>query len=108
MAYGAANYERLAALKLKKKYDPHNFFRLNPNIKSVCRGVAMRRPTDAAWMQYCKWRGYRRTAVAPAIGDELGPRWLRWDDGLTRAPPRSQPIAARNRARSNAWPRRRK
>ena len=31
MAYGAANYERLAALK--KKYDPDNFFRLNPNIK---------------------------------------------------------------------------
>jgi FAD/FMN-containing dehydrogenase len=30
LAYGA-NYERLAALK--KKYDPHNFFRLNPNIK---------------------------------------------------------------------------
>jgi FAD/FMN-containing dehydrogenase len=30
MAY-AANYERLAALK--KKYDPENFFRLNPNIK---------------------------------------------------------------------------
>ncbi|HEU5246658.1 MAG TPA: FAD-binding oxidoreductase [Candidatus Udaeobacter sp.] len=30
VAYGA-NYERLAALK--KKYDPHNFFRLNPNIK---------------------------------------------------------------------------
>lgn len=30
MAYGA-NYERLAALK--KKYDPDNFFRLNPNIK---------------------------------------------------------------------------
>jgi len=28
--YGA-NYERLAALK--KKYDPENFFRLNPNIK---------------------------------------------------------------------------
>jgi FAD/FMN-containing dehydrogenase len=30
IAYGA-NYERLAALK--KKYDPDNFFRLNPNIK---------------------------------------------------------------------------
>lgn len=30
VAYGA-NYERLAALK--KKYDPDNFFRLNPNIK---------------------------------------------------------------------------
>ena len=30
LAYGA-NYERLAALK--KKYDPDNFFRLNPNIK---------------------------------------------------------------------------
>ena len=30
LAYGA-NYERLAALK--KKYDPENFFRLNPNIK---------------------------------------------------------------------------
>ena len=30
IAYGA-NYERLAALK--KKYDPNNFFRLNPNIK---------------------------------------------------------------------------
>jgi FAD/FMN-containing dehydrogenase len=29
LAYGA-NYERLAALK--KNYDPHNFFRLNPNI----------------------------------------------------------------------------
>jgi len=29
-AYGA-NYQRLAALK--KKYDPDNFFRLNPNIK---------------------------------------------------------------------------
>jgi FAD/FMN-containing dehydrogenase len=29
-AYGA-NYQRLAALK--KKYDPANFFRLNPNIK---------------------------------------------------------------------------
>ena len=32
IAYGA-NYERLAALK--KKYDPDNFFRLNPNIKPV-------------------------------------------------------------------------
>jgi hypothetical protein len=31
-AYGA-NYERLAALK--KKYDPDNFFRLNPNIRPV-------------------------------------------------------------------------
>ena len=30
VAYGA-NYQRLAALK--KKYDPDNFFRLNPNIK---------------------------------------------------------------------------
>ena len=30
IAYGT-NYERLAALK--KKYDPDNFFRLNPNIK---------------------------------------------------------------------------
>jgi FAD/FMN-containing dehydrogenase len=30
IAYGA-NYERLAALK--KRYDPDNFFRLNPNIK---------------------------------------------------------------------------
>jgi FAD/FMN-containing dehydrogenase len=30
IAYGA-NYDRLAALK--KKYDPDNFFRLNPNIK---------------------------------------------------------------------------
>ena len=30
IAYGA-NYQRLAALK--KKYDPNNFFRLNPNIK---------------------------------------------------------------------------
>ena len=30
IAYGA-NYERLTALK--KKYDPDNFFRLNPNIK---------------------------------------------------------------------------
>jgi len=30
IAYGV-NYERLAALK--KKYDPDNFFRLNPNIK---------------------------------------------------------------------------
>lgn len=30
VAYGT-NYERLAALK--KKYDPDNFFRLNPNIK---------------------------------------------------------------------------
>jgi FAD/FMN-containing dehydrogenase len=30
IAYGS-NYERLAALK--KKYDPDNFFRLNPNIK---------------------------------------------------------------------------
>jgi FAD/FMN-containing dehydrogenase len=30
IAFGA-NYERLAALK--KKYDPDNFFRLNPNIK---------------------------------------------------------------------------
>jgi FAD/FMN-containing dehydrogenase len=30
MAYGS-NYERLAALK--KKYDPDNFFHLNPNIK---------------------------------------------------------------------------
>ena len=30
--YGA-NYERLAALK--KKYDPDNFFRLNPNIKPL-------------------------------------------------------------------------
>ena len=30
IAYGA-NFERLAALK--KKYDPDNFFRLNPNIK---------------------------------------------------------------------------
>jgi hypothetical protein len=29
-AYGV-NYGRLAALK--KKYDPDNFFRLNPNIK---------------------------------------------------------------------------
>jgi FAD/FMN-containing dehydrogenase len=32
IAYGA-NYDRLAALK--KKYDPDNFFRLNPNIKPV-------------------------------------------------------------------------
>jgi len=32
VAYGA-NYDRLAALK--KKYDPDNFFRLNPNIKPV-------------------------------------------------------------------------
>jgi hypothetical protein len=30
VAYGG-NYERLAALKMK--YDPENFFRLNPNIK---------------------------------------------------------------------------
>jgi FAD/FMN-containing dehydrogenase len=30
IAYGA-NYERLTALK--EKYDPDNFFRLNPNIK---------------------------------------------------------------------------
>ena len=30
IAYGA-NYERLAALK--NKYDPDNFFHLNPNIK---------------------------------------------------------------------------
>jgi len=30
IAYGS-NYERLAALK--KKYDPDNFFHLNPNIK---------------------------------------------------------------------------
>ncbi len=30
-AYGAANYERLVALK--NKYDPTNFFRLNQNIK---------------------------------------------------------------------------
>jgi Berberine and berberine like len=29
-AYGAAKYERLRALK--RKYDPHNFFRLNQNI----------------------------------------------------------------------------
>ena len=29
-AYGA-NYERLSALK--KKYDPDNLFRLNPNVK---------------------------------------------------------------------------
>jgi FAD/FMN-containing dehydrogenase len=29
-AYGAANYERLVALK--NKYDPTNFFRLNQNI----------------------------------------------------------------------------
>jgi FAD/FMN-containing dehydrogenase len=32
VAYGA-NYDRLVALK--KKYDPDNFFRLNPNIKPV-------------------------------------------------------------------------
>ena len=30
-AYGAANYERLVALK--NKYDPTNFFRLNANIQ---------------------------------------------------------------------------
>jgi FAD/FMN-containing dehydrogenase len=30
-SYGAANYERLVALKTK--YDPTNLFRLNQNIK---------------------------------------------------------------------------
>jgi FAD/FMN-containing dehydrogenase len=29
-AYGATKYERLQTLK--RKYDPHNFFRLNQNI----------------------------------------------------------------------------
>ena len=32
-AYGSAKYERLKALK--KRYDPHNFFRLNQNISPV-------------------------------------------------------------------------
>jgi hypothetical protein len=33
--YGAKKYQRL--VELKNKYDPHNFFRLNQNIKPETR-----------------------------------------------------------------------